>query len=265
MRGGRVGLPWGTTLETARALHGLAAYARLWDWGEGGGPAVTLDGRALSPQANGRGGSVYRVPIANLRGQHVLHIRGGDSGPVFFSIDGRWAVPLTEADDTPRGRRTAVHRVYETPDGRPLADGATVALGEMVRVRLFVYTESTAPEIVGLRDPIPAGFDTVDAGENTSPRSSLEALFGSGLDDEAVDARAQHAMRSLYSISHRELSDERASFYFDRLPSGLQEYTYAIRATTVGTFTVPPAQMEALYDTDFVARSSTDTLTVVER
>ncbi|MCB9597613.1 MAG: hypothetical protein H6719_33150 [Sandaracinaceae bacterium] len=265
VRAGRIGLPWGTTMDTARSLRGLAAYARLWDWDASRGPRVTLDGHALTSVSDGRSGATFRVPIAALRGQHTLHIEGGDDGAMFFSIDGRWAVPLTEADEVARGRRTAVHRVYETPDGRPLEAGATVALGEMVRVRVFVYTEGEAPEVVAIHDPIPAGFDAVDGGQDSTPRSSLEALFGTGLDDGAIDARAQHAMRSIHSISHRALNDERASFYFDRLPSGLQEYTYAIRATTVGTFTIPPTQVEALYDPDFVARSTVATLTVAER
>ena len=43
---------------------------------------------------------------------------------VFFAIDGRWAVSLGELDTVARGRRTAVHRVYETADGRFVTLGA---------------------------------------------------------------------------------------------------------------------------------------------
>lgn len=259
------GLPWQAPGPTARALEALAAYARLWAWGEAERPSASLDGHALTPAAIGRNGAVYRIPIASLRGHHVLHIRGGDGGPVFYAIDGRWAVPLGEADTVARGRRAAVHRVYETPDGRPLSDGATVALGEMVRVRLFVHQEGSAPGVVGLHDVMPAGFEAVDDGLASSPRASLEALFGTGLEDDAVDARAHHALRSTYTIAHRALGETQAGFYFDHLPAGLQEYTYAIRATTVGEFTVPPAALEALYDPGYVARSETGHLTVVER
>ncbi len=265
VRGGRLGHPWGTRLETSRALRALAAYAQLWEWGEDDAPRVTFDGRALRSVSTGRAGATYRVPIARLRGEHTLRIEGGDEGAFFFTIDGRWAVPLSELDEIPRGRRTAVHRVYETPDGRPIEDGAEITLGEMVRVRLFVFTEGSAPEMVALSDPMPAGFEVVDGGHDSTPRTSLEALFGTGFDDGVVDARAQHALRSMQTIAHRELGIERAAFYFDNLPGGLQEYTYAIRATTVGEFTVPPAQMEALYDTEFVARSSMGRLRVVER
>lgn len=264
VRGGRPGHPWSSSLETARALLGLSAYASLWAWGEGGAAQVLLDGQALPAITRSDSAATYRIEVPALRGAHTLHVRGADDGAVFFSLDGRWAVPLTEADETPRGRRTALHRVFETQDGRPLEDGATVPLGEMIRVRLFVYTEGGGPEIVGVFDPVAAGFEAVDAGLETTPRASLAALLGMGPDDDVVDARAHHAMRSLGHIAHRAFPSHGASFYFDRMPGGLQEYTYAIRATSVGTFTVPPAQIEALYDHGFVARSRVNVLRVVD-
>ena len=199
------------------------------------------------------------------RGAHRLRVAGGDEGPVFFAIDGTWAVPLGEADTVARGRRAALHRVYETPDGRALEDGAEIPLGSLVRVRLFVYTEESSPEVVALRDPIPSGFEALDADHDTTPQAALSALMGTGPDDDAVDARAHHAMRSLGSIAHRSFRAEATSFYFDRLPVGLAEYTYAIRATTVGEFTAPPSQLDALYDPDFVARGTVSRLVVVER
>jgi uncharacterized protein YfaS (alpha-2-macroglobulin family) len=51
-------------------------------------------------------------------------------------------------------------------------------------------------------------------------------------------------------------------FHFNTGASGLREFTYAVRATTVGTFTLPPAQLEALYQPTQVARSAVATLTV---
>lgn len=252
-------------IDTGHVLHALAEYAALWHWDEGDAPRAFLDGSALPVANRSRAGATFTLPVERLLGAHRLRVQGGDEGPVFFAIDGRYAVPLGEPDTIARGRRAALHRVYETPDGRRLESGASVPLGSLVRVRLFVHTEVTSPEIVSLRDPIPAGFEAVDAGHDTSPRAALAALMGTGPDDGAVDARAHHASRSLSSIAHRSFRIEAASFYFDRLPLGLAEYTYAIRATTVGEFTAPPSQLEALFDPDFVARGAVDRLVVVER
>ena len=252
-------------MDTSRALAALSTYAQLYDWEEGEAPSVFLDDDSVSVAATSRGGAFYRVPIARIRGEHTLRVQGPDDGPVFFVVDGRWAVPLSEDDTVARGRRTAVHRRFETAAGRPIADGEEVALGELVRVRLFVYTESSAPELVSLHDPIVAGFDAVDAGNDTTPTNSLHTLLGTSPQDGAVDARAHIAMRSVNAISHRALETNAVDYFFERLPLRLQEFTYAIRASAVGEFTVPPAQIDALYDTEFVARSAVNHLRVVER
>lgn len=262
LRSGRPGYPWPSGVDTAHALHALAAYAELFDWRDDEVARIALDGEDVATSQRTQGGAFFRLPVERLRGAHQLRIQGADDGPVFFAIDGRFAVALGEADELARGRRTAIHRVYETADGRTIEPGASVPLGEMVRVRLFVYTEGSSPGVTGIYDPLPAGFEAVDAAEDTTPRGSLDALLGTGPDDGAVDARAYHAMRSLGSIAHRSFRTHATSLYFDALPGGLQEYTYAIRATTPGEYTIPPTQIEALYDAEFVARSAVSTLSV---
>lgn len=252
-------------IHAGHTLPALAEYAALWRWEDDRAPRVLLDGSALPVVKRSRAGARYTLPIERLLGSHRLRIEGGGEGPFFFAIDGRYAVPLGDSDAIARGRRVSLHRIYETADGRRLEGGASVPLGSLVRVRLFVHLEERAPEFVALRDPIPAGFEAVDAGHDTTPWAALAALMGMGPDDDAFDARAHYAVRSLSSIAHRSFHTEAASFYFDSLPHGLAEYTYAIRATTVGEFTAPPPQLEALYDADFVARGATDRLVVVER
>ena len=189
IRGGRTGYPWATSVETARALHALATYATLWSWEEGEAPHVELDGQPVSAVARTRAGAFYRIPVRRMRGMHRLRVRGADDGPVFFSIDGRWAVPLGEDDEIPRGRATAVHRVYETADGRPIEEGSAIPLGEMIRVRLFVYTEGGGPEMVAVSDPIPAGFEAVDEGH----RDDAARLARGALRDERRRRRGRRA------------------------------------------------------------------------
>lgn len=258
--------PWSTPTETAHALAALSAYARLFELPEAARPTVRLGEAEIEPAGHSRDAAWYRLPFAQLRREaRELRIQSSDRRPVFFAIDGRWAVPLGEPDQTARGRLVAVHRVYETPEGAPIADGAVIPLGAMVRVRLFVYTESWPPPLVALHDQVCAGFEAVDSTLDTTPRQSLDALFGTGPDDEAVDPRAAIAMRSVYDISHRSFDTAGTTYYFDRLESGLREFTYAVRATTVGEFVVPPAQIDAMYDPRFTGRSTAARLRVVAR
>ena len=117
--------------------------------------------------------------------------------------------------------------------------------------------------MLALRDPVGAGFEAVDSSLDSTPRQSLMSLFGMGPDDDAVDARAHIAMRSIHNISHRRFDTATTTYFFDNLRYGLNEFTYAVRATTVGEFTLPPAQLEGLYTPDYVGRSTAIRLRVI--
>ncbi len=261
LRLGHDGASWGSTHETASALAGLAAWARRFQEGRTLDAALTLDGAPLTPAAHTRQGARYVLPVSALGPRaHRLIVRS--ASPAFFALDGRWAVPLGDADTVARGRAVAMHRVYETAAGTALASGAHVHLGDLVRVRLFVYSESATAPFSVLRDPMGGGFEAVDRGFATTPQASLNALLGGESDDGAVDPRGFYAARSLGEITHRAFDRGVTRFVFDAGATGLREFTYAVRATTVGTFTLPPAQFDALYDPSQRARSTATTLVV---
>ncbi|HJL50695.1 MAG TPA: hypothetical protein RMG45_32820, partial [Polyangiaceae bacterium LLY-WYZ-15_(1-7)] len=228
-------------------------------------PAVALDGRALEAAAASEDEARFALRPMELGGApHGLAFTNVEERPAFFALEGIWTEPLGPGDRMARGQRVALHRRFEAADGRELRPGDVVRLGETVRVRLFVYTEGSAPPMVMLHDPMGGGFEAVQSHFATSAQSALQAMLGMGPDDEVVDPRGFHAMRSAGSISHRALERNAAVFYFDQLPSGLQEYTYVVRATAVGAFTLPPAQIEAARDGEFVGRSTVFELRVAD-
>jgi len=255
---------WATAVDAAFATRALAAYAAVFGAPVATPATVLLDGSEIVAASPGGVSATYELDAATLGGaEHHVELRPED-GPLFYALDAEWAETIGEAEDEARGGRVAVHRRYETASGRVLGRGDEVALGEMVRVRLFVYAEHGGPELTMLHDPLPAGFEAVDRGFQSNPRDSLMSMLGMGPDDELNDPRGFHAMRSLGSITHRDFEGNASAFYFDHLPSGLQEYTYVIRATTVGEFAVPPAQIDAAFDGGFVGRSTRFALRVVE-
>jgi uncharacterized protein YfaS (alpha-2-macroglobulin family) len=152
--------------------------------------------------------------------------------------------------------------VLEDATGRPLGEDPHVKLGELVRVRLFLYAEHETPPYLAVRDPLAGGLEPIDAAHETSPEGSLRALLGMGPDDEEVDVRGLYAWRSMLSITHRAFLPAQAVFDLQESQSGLHELTYGARATTVGTFVLPPAEVVALYAPGFVARSTAATVTV---
>ncbi len=261
LRLGHDGASWGSSHESACALAGLASYAKRFQEGRSLDATVLVDGHALTATVRTAQGARFVMPVRSLGGAaHRVEIRA--NGPTFYAIDGRWASPLGDAETVARGREVALHRVFETEAGAPLAPDAHVHLGDLVRVRLFVYSEGNTAPFVVIRDPVGGGFEAVDQGFATTPQSSLNALLGGGPDDGAIDPRGFYAMRSIDQISHRAFERGVTTFQFNTGASGLREYTYAVRATTVGTFTIAPAQLEAVYHPTQIARSSAVTLTV---
>ena len=60
------------------------------------------------------------------------------------------------------------------------------------------------------------------------------------------------------------MRDEMATLFADRLPAGIYEYTYNVRATTIGSFIIPPSRIEEMYHPETFGRSQTDFATVEE-
>ena len=251
---------WWSSHETSHALAALAAYASTLADGEPLSPRVTLDGAPLAPAEEGRALSWFTLPASAGRGAHTLRIEV--QGTAFFALSAAWTVPLGPDDATARGEAVTLHRVLEDATGKPLGPDAHVKLGDLVRVRLFLYSEHQTPPFLAVRDRLAGGLEPLDADHETSPRESLWALLGMSPDDDAVDARGHHAARTLDMISHRAFLPAHAVFYLEQGTTGLQEFTYGARATTPGTFVLPPAELSALYAPRFQARSASTTLTV---
>jgi len=64
--------------------------------------------------------------------------------------------------------------------------------------------------------------------------------------------------------NHYNLRDERAEVYSDYLNSGIHNFSYNTRATTLGTFFVPPAKAEEMYAPEVFGRSDVVRVTVTE-
>ena len=61
---------------------------------------------------------------------------------------------------------------------------------------------------------------------------------------------------------HQNMRDERAEAFASLLWEGVHQYSYVARATTPGTFVVPPAKAEEMYSPEVFGRSSGDRVIV---
>jgi len=123
-----------------------------------------------------------------------------------------------------------------------------IKAGARVRVRLTMVADNRRYH-VALVDRLPAGLEIINPALAVS--ESIPQDPG--------------AMESNYGwwwwgpwYEHQNLRDERAEAFTTLLWDGVFEYTYIARATTPGTFVVPPAKAEEMYSPEVFGRSASD-------
>ena len=187
---------------------------------------------------------------------------GGGQRPVYYSLEVD-EVPLA-GPVRPDVQGIVVERAYERfDDGTPVTH---VNEGDLVRVRLRV-TVPADREFVALEDPLPAGLEAVDPSLSTSatlaPFSTPESELADAEGDRNRDGPIWQAL--LYGRwddgrwspwEHKELHDDRVSYFARMLWTGSYTASYVARATTAGSFVAPPAYAEEMYNAALQGRSA---------
>ena len=102
---------------------------------------------------------------------------------------------------------------------------------------------------VALVDPLPAGLEIVN------PALAVSQSVPS--DPTSPDYRYGWWWWGPW-YEHQNMRDDRAEAFTSLLWDGVYEYTYIARATTPGTFIVPPAKAEEMYSPEVFGRSGSD-------
>ncbi|MBC7993729.1 MAG: alpha-2-macroglobulin family protein, partial [Rhizobacter sp.] len=131
-----------------------------------------------------------------------------------------------------------VLREYVGADGKPVS---SVKLGEEVTVRLSLRAIENSVASVALTDLLPGGFEVVQSRDANGAASSVNGP----------------------SLEYADVREERVVIYSSATTS-VQTYSYRLRATNTGEFTVPPAYAESMYERDKQARSLAGRITVVK-
>jgi hypothetical protein len=172
-------------------------------------------------------------------------------GRLYYRLGLRYAPTDLSLDPVDMG--FVVQRVYEAVDDPEDVyqddDGVWhVTAGARVRVRLTMVADNRRYH-VALVDPLPAGLEIVNP-----------ALAVSGSvpqDPDSSDYRYGWWWWWTW-YEHQNMRDERAEVFTPLLWDGVYEYTYIARATTPGTFVVPPAKAEEMYSPEVFGRSGSD-------
>jgi uncharacterized protein YfaS (alpha-2-macroglobulin family) len=262
----RDGGKWRTTQESAWALLSLSDYRRLQEAVAPDFDARVFFGEALLAEApfHGRSTKPFKtqVPTAQLArasGTTLGFTVDGD-GKLFYEARLRYSrkeMPKTAID---RGfwveKRLRVVRPETLEDALrtvPTAGVTEVRAGDLVLADVVVVTPSPRRWVV-VDDPLAAGLEAVDARLATSSSRLDVDSVGVG-DDHDDDDRAAGRAEST-GWYRREVRDDRVLFFADDMAAGVHRYRYLARATTHGTFVVPPTRAEEMYAPEVFGRSA---------
>lgn len=137
-----------------------------------------------------------------------------------------------------------------------------VALGKEITVQLKVRALARdAVTGIALVDLLPGGFELV-LPSTAAPESAVveeaapEEQSGEGEAPEPAAKRCNcdWVQQATGTLDFAEPREDRVVLYFDATRA-VQSYSYRLKATTAGTFVVPPVYAEAMYDRSVYARS----------
>jgi uncharacterized protein YfaS (alpha-2-macroglobulin family) len=250
-----------TTQSTAWSLLALADFIGTRDPDGTVDVSVKLEGHFLDTYKKlGGDNKEVRVPLKDLAGKKVSLLLTGDKAtPSAYALEATYKRPVG-APGTHAGKRgpqgVSLHRAYSDASGKRI-DLAHVKAGQVVRVAV----RAEMPKIkewrlgyVAIVDRLPGGFEAIDpdlATTGSVPDLAKEHPFYDGLTGYGASA------------SHVELHDDRVNLYFDRVYGGRVLYaTYLARATTPGTFALPPADGELMYEPESEGWSDAGMVTI---
>ena len=196
------------------------------------------------------------IPMSYLAeeemGDVIVSVAG--DGRLYYRLSLNYAP--TDLTLDPLNRGFVVQRTYEGVDDPEDVfqdeDGVWhIRLGARVRVRLTLVADNRRYH-VALVDPLPAGLE---------PVNPALAVSQSVPQDPDTEDFPWWFWWNWYD--HQNMRDERVEAFAALLWEGSYTYDYVARATTPGTFVVPPTKAEEMYSPDVFGRSSSD-LVIVE-
>jgi uncharacterized protein YfaS (alpha-2-macroglobulin family) len=211
------------------------------------------------------------IPMAYLgegTGPSDLVLEKDGPGRLYYRIGLRYAPAHLVLEPLDRG--FTVERTYEGVDDpadvRRDDDGTwRIRAGARVRVTLTMVASSRRYH-VALVDPLPAGLEPMNpalAVTGTIPDaggSGIDVVGASGLGGPGRPGHWWWWSRPWFD--HQNLRDDRVEAFSTLLWEGVHTYAYVARATTPGTFVVPPTKAEEMYAPETFGRGRSDRVVI---
>jgi hypothetical protein len=164
-------------------------------------------------------------------------VRYGTEGQLYYSIALRQELFYDKFESvSSKDQGLAVKRSYRKVSGDK--NSTDFAIGDLVEVELTVTAKDEAWYVL-LEDPLPAGFEALNERLNTV----------------AYNGTSEPFYWYSWGYNRKNIYDDHVTFFMTQLWPGERSYTYLMRATTAGEFSVPPAEIYPMYDEDIWGRS----------
>lgn len=263
--GSRVRGRWASTQDNAFILLAMDNYFNTFEKVEPDLVArVWLGDRFVGEQVF-EGRTTDKASIEAPMGW-LQEVGGGDvtvandgAGRLYYRVGMRYAPRDLNLDAREAG--FTVERRYEAVDDPADVtqddDGTwRIKAGARVRVTLTMVAPGRRTH-VALVDPLPAGLEVINPDLKVS-----EEVPPADVDEDEMRQRGWWWWRPWYE--HENLRDERVEAFSTLVYGGVYTYRYVARATTPGTFVVPPAKAEEMYHPETFGRTATAHVIVTE-
>ena len=212
---------WYSTQETAYALLALSKMVI-----NNGGKAmkVMIDNETVDSQK-----AVVQRSLHPKTGTNTVKLKNLQSNLVFVSVVQYGKLPLGEELTVSRGLEVTTQ--FTDGDNKRIAVGK-LRQGTEIRAKVTVYNASAdVVDNIALTQLFPSGWEIV----NTS----------------FTDLGTPNAAKADYV----DIRDDKVNYYFDLQARKSKTFMVKLNASFMGTYYLPGAQAEAMYDNDYFSRS----------
>ncbi len=244
---------WGSTNETSYAIIALTDHLLATSYGEidATSYAVELNGEVVAEGALGQGEPAISLSLpadtpALRAGENQLRITQSGEGQLYYVLNRRAYLAQERIDAA--GGIEVERRYLPGKTNRPLE---AIESGQLIRVELEVTMPEDGSYII-VEDALPGGLEALNERLNTT--------------SHVAQAREEPFFYwQEYGYNHKEVRDDRVTFFITEMPAGTYTYTYYARATHAGTFVALPVEVSAMYDATRWGRSASQQVVISEK
>ena len=268
----RVDGAWRSTQENVWALLALDDYRRAQEPTAPDFDARVFLGEERIGEVPFHGFSVVdqtvKADIARVvstPGPLTFDVQG--KGRLYYAAELRYATTDLPARATDRGffvrkftRTVAPEDLQAATKTLPARSEGASPASRLVLVDLLLESAEPEEQVV-VDDPLPGGLEPVDFSLDTTAVG--DHVFDGDPADErrSKTALGYGAFRAVPGM-HREMHDDKVLTFLPHLDPGIYHFRYLARATTQGTFVLPPTRAQGMYSPEVWGETAATQFTV---